>query len=270
MKSAETEGLDRLYHYQPFDLDRLRPIICDRQIYFSKPTDFNDPWDCKPYFNSACLSDRDTLERHVAWYVTITRRHRPDISEPEIQRRAAELRSNPGLLRSKIHGSSFSMAIGISERYRVYCLSTKPDCELMWAHYANKHQGICLEFALPNSVLNLALKVSYSKIYPFFDITDSRAEHNLMPLLSKSAAWAYEDEYRLVAQERDTATPHDTLITQGGILQLPEGSLKTVIAGCIAPDTTIAAIKRLVEDAGYPIQFKCATRAPDQYKLDIV
>lgn len=61
-----------------------------------------------------------------------------------------------------------------------------------------------------------------------------------MPLLSKLAAWAYEDEYRLISQERDRATQHDTLI------------------------------KSLVNNAPYPIQLKRVVRAPNRYKLDII
>ena len=44
--TAATMGLDRLYHYQPFDPDRLSKIILDKDLYFSNPEDFNDPWDC--------------------------------------------------------------------------------------------------------------------------------------------------------------------------------------------------------------------------------
>lgn len=58
--------------------------------------------DCRPYFSTASLEDPETLERHVSWYIEITQKHRPDISEEEISRRAAELRSNPDFLRSKI------------------------------------------------------------------------------------------------------------------------------------------------------------------------
>ena len=270
MGTAETDRLHRLFHYQPFDIDRLRPIVFDRQIYFSKPANFNDPWDCKPYFNRVCLSDPDTLERYVAWYINVTRNCRPDISEAEIQLTAARYRLDADSFSSKIHEFSSAMAAGISEHFRVYCLSTKHSCELMWAHYADKHQGVCLEFALPNPVFDRALRVSYSEAYPFFDLTDSDTERNLMILLNKSIAWAYEDEYRLVSQEEYGASQHDTLVTRDGILRLPEASLTAIIVGSLAPEATITAIKRLIVHASHPIQLRRAVRAFDRYKLDVV
>ena len=57
MRTAQTERVDRLYHYQPLDLSRLEAIVRDRLIYFSKPSDFNDPWDGKPWFNITGLQD---------------------------------------------------------------------------------------------------------------------------------------------------------------------------------------------------------------------
>jgi len=45
-------GRDRasLYHYQRFNADHLRAAVVDRSIRFSNSGDFNDRWDCKPFF----------------------------------------------------------------------------------------------------------------------------------------------------------------------------------------------------------------------------
>jgi hypothetical protein len=50
---------------------------------------------------------------------------------------------------------------------------------------------------------------------------------------------------------------------------LPEGSPKAVIVGCLAADSTITAIKRLIDEAASSIELKRAIRAADQYKLEI-
>jgi len=39
----------KLYKYQPFDKYALINLI-KRQLYFSKPENFNDPFDCNPPF----------------------------------------------------------------------------------------------------------------------------------------------------------------------------------------------------------------------------
>jgi hypothetical protein len=51
-------------------------------------------------------------------------------------------------------------------------------------------------------------------------------EEYLRVLLAKSELWRYEQEFRLIAQERANATPgEDTLMTDGSYLQLPDGAL---------------------------------------------
>lgn len=65
----------------------------------------------------------------------------------------------------------------------------------MWAHYANKHTGVCLAFEVNNKDL---IKVKYSKKLLSFN------EGNLLNLKSaekivsiKSHKWHYEKEYRM-------------------------------------------------------------------------
>jgi hypothetical protein len=68
-------GFPQLYHYQPFNADWLRQTIVDKRLYFSNPADFNDPWDCQPHFNSASAHDPAQREKHVQFYIRITRKH---------------------------------------------------------------------------------------------------------------------------------------------------------------------------------------------------
>jgi hypothetical protein len=51
IQTAHELKISRLYHYQRFNPDWIRQILFDRKIYFSNPANFNDPWDCRPYFN---------------------------------------------------------------------------------------------------------------------------------------------------------------------------------------------------------------------------
>ncbi len=57
IRFAGPAGLTSLYHYEDFQLDRLADILRNHRIYCSNPADFNDPWDCKPYFNPALHDD---------------------------------------------------------------------------------------------------------------------------------------------------------------------------------------------------------------------
>jgi hypothetical protein len=102
-----------------------------------------------------------------------------------------------------------------------------------------------------------------------FDVASSNAEDSLLPLLNKSASWAYEDEYRLISQEMATATNHDTIISASGVATVPADALTSIIVGCLASDKTIAAVKSIIPASGKPIRLQKAVRAPDQYALNI-
>jgi hypothetical protein len=52
-KAAAEQGIDSLYHYDSYgDPTRFERILVEETIYCSNPNDFNDPWDCKPYYNN--------------------------------------------------------------------------------------------------------------------------------------------------------------------------------------------------------------------------
>lgn len=263
-------GYPPLYRYQRFDHGRLRQVICGRLLYFSNPADFNDPWDCRPWFDVSSLTDPDVVERHIAWYQRVTRTHRPDIPEEEIIRRAEAFRADPALLVQKVPEVTAEMERAIQHRYRVFCLGSMADSELMWAHYGARHTGVCLEFTTRNTVFCGALQVQYRDAYPRFDLTADADEENLAPLLTKSAAWSYEGEYRLIAQEKSAAIGSGTLIAEDHLIPMPDAALAAVIVGCLAPDTTVKAVKELIDESGLPIAVRKAVRQRDRYHLTIV
>jgi len=66
-RTAATDRLTRLYHWQRFDEIRLRGMLADNGVYCSDPSTFNGPWDCKPHFNTEILDDPAERENHVRW-----------------------------------------------------------------------------------------------------------------------------------------------------------------------------------------------------------
>lgn len=264
--TAASARLSRLFHYQAFDAKRITSIVSENRIYFSNPQDFNDPWDCKPWFDAESLNNPDVFERHVQWYTETSRKH-TQIPESQIQNIVTEYKTNPELLQSKIRKFSELMGKIIGDKYRVYCLAENPTCELLWAHYSDKHTGICLEFSTGNTCFSTAVGVRYAEKYPSIDVTSSSEEHNLqLPLVSKSNAWAYEREFRLISQEETMAT-HNTLISKGGFVEIPADALKTVIVGCRAKDSTVAELKSIMVDSGKSVALKRIVRAPNRYEL---
>jgi Protein of unknown function (DUF2971) len=263
-----TTGFPDLHHYQPFNIDWLRTMIVGKKLRFSNPARFNDPWDCKPGFNSDAALDPVHREKQVQWYIKITRKH-GSFPEEEIQRRAQILRDNPLKLKERIDAISASYPDQMDKCWRVYCLSTHPDHELMWAHYAASHTGVCLQFKTRDHLFFQALRVNYLRYYPVIDVADESDEGNLRTImLTKSRAWKYEEEYRLIAQERAYASGAEApLITDDSFLRLPDGSLQAIIVGCLAEQATVDAVRGVIGEASYPIALKRVVKLPNRYQL---
>jgi Protein of unknown function (DUF2971) len=123
----------------------------------------------------------------------------------------------------------------IDRRYRINCLSARSDSQLMWGHYADHHRGVCLEFDVRTPDFSLAIQVDYNAAYPNFSLVD---DSDLSPFHTKSSDWAYEQEYRLIAQEESEALRPGTLMTRDGFFQFSECALVSVIIGASASDDT--------------------------------
>ncbi len=264
--TAWSDGHRVLYHWQRYDEARLAHTLSTRQIYCSSPGAFNDPWDCKPHFNSEVLADPAENKRHVQWAVELCSR-KTSMSAADLDRMRAILLTDHAKATELLNNLSAAMAPEINSRYRVYCLGLDAGNLLMWAHYADDHRGICLEFDLRNDVLCGALRCEYFPEFPLMRVYDNSEEANLLILLAKGDAWAYEQEYRLIAQERGAAVPGAyTLMTDQSFLQLPEGALRSVFVGCQAD---YAGIRRLVERLAPQVRVKRADRVPNRYRLAI-
>ncbi|MFA6808756.1 MAG: DUF2971 domain-containing protein [Eubacteriales bacterium] len=121
----------------------------------------------------------------------------------------------------------------LNDKYVVYSLTgSSYDCLPMWAHYANNHQGFCVEYELDTSFYDLPdvmcdiKKVDYSESrksitayieeqLQFYEdmkstyfaepsdlikvkITDALIEAQNKNFFTKHLSWSYENEYRLI------------------------------------------------------------------------
>lgn len=261
-RSALDNGIDRLFHYQRYDVDHLGKVIQERLIRFARPSEFNDPWDCKPLFHVP--EDEAGVRALVAYMYQASVNRTPHFDPAERTARAEYYIRHPADLRKDMSAGSAEMWAQMDKRYRLYCLSTKPDSPLMWAHYADNHRGVCLEFNVRTSDFCSATQVSYSANYPRYSLDD---DTDLSPFYSKSADWACEEEYRLVAQEESEALGSGTLMTRDGIYQYSIGALTSIIFGCCVTADDIQQISDVARAAG--INVRNAMRTPNRYALSI-
>ncbi|MBI4471214.1 MAG: DUF2971 domain-containing protein [Acidobacteria bacterium] len=80
----------------------------------------------------------------------------------------------------------------------VLCFSLKWASPLLWAHYADKHKGICLGFDVPNEV---ARTVEYRETRLPFPKDEGELDEDWAKswLYTKFSGWEYEEEVRVWA-----------------------------------------------------------------------
>jgi hypothetical protein len=196
-ETAFTRRVKRLYHYQRYVEAYLESAL-KGIVRFSKPGDFNDPWDCKPWFKVP--TDAEARECLLEWFDGVASAQNPDVDATVRAQRKEELNKNAELFKDVMTKASEGIFEEMKKRYRIYCLTTNPASALMWGHYADGHRGICLELDVWQADLSSAIKVQYRDTYPTLALD---ADDDLSIFYTKSSDWQYEDEYRLVAEELD-------------------------------------------------------------------
>lgn len=264
LATAASLKVPSVFHYQSFNEKWLRAAVCDRTIRFSNPKDFNDPWDCRPWYEVPSTSDE--RRKLIQQLRSAHQKHYPNRSRTDRRLAAKRVLGTPALMKQEIEKLSIELWEAMQLRYRVYCLSTKVDSPLMWGHYANKHQGICLEFGCDNSVFGSAMQVEYADAFPTHSFFGGR---EILPFVAKSDAWVYESEFRLVSEERIHATNSQTLKTDDGYLVVPKGSLRSVIVGALADDRTRKQVQDIVSLSATAVSVDVAALTPNRYEIHI-
>lgn len=170
--TAQQEGHSVLYHWQRFEVssdrtdeDRLVQFLRTGKLRCSSRANFNDPWDCGEWFDTAILQDANEREK----FANFLGRSLDQL--PPAHRAIFE----PLLEKFQNHDAdatrfilNLAPVIGVQKylRYRIYCLAPDPTSVLMWSHYANNHKGVCLEFNVDNTVFSGAHKCVYLSKYP--------------------------------------------------------------------------------------------------------
>lgn len=268
MQTAEQSGVKRLYHYQGDTLEWLRDALMNRRVHVSNLRNVNDPWDCRPYFQVSINdpeSRRKWGQRLQATYDDLPQHLRDDLAA----QMTGEWYHNKPLLLLTLDKMRGWVAQFNVERWRIYCLTSRPDSVLMWSHYTQKHTGICLEFDTGYHPFSLAFRVKYEERLPRIGPEEFSAESKRMAeaiLLTKSEAWSYEREYRILARPRNI-DPTFSVAVEEDYLAVPQGAITGVIAGCNAD---VARIRAVVQEYAPSMPVKRAVRIPNEYELQIV
>lgn len=215
---------ETVYKYESFET-AFDKIILGKTLMFSKPSTFNDPFDCNEYLLKPELTDEmvdkalDSLGENLT--TEYRNRLKKNLQNPE---NVAEI------LREE------------KEKFKMTCFSRISDETLMWSHYADKHNGICVGFKFPINYQEkfILCGVRYeNEIKPIDGETDF-LRTSLYWLTTKSERWVYENEVRAITKtipEKERQT-----------IEFDGKHIKEIIFGCNVSSSKIKqSIKKINE-----------------------
>ena len=194
------------------------------KMWFSAPCNFNDVFDC-----SITVDEKELFKDAL------------NMSPYKMKIRAGSSAWKD--LKDFVH-REVSKGQSIFENLRgqmgVACLSESYNSLLMWAHYANNHRGICVEYDLleiNNILMFTAIPVIYSGERICFDFFDPQSIEKdtlklfIQSLTSKSPEWNYEKEWRIIRDQSACGDKWDAN-KKGALLEMIRPS--SITLGCAA------------------------------------
>lgn len=216
----------KLYRYRPLGPDsHFAEEICEGTIYLAHPKELNDPFDSCSLLKSSRPAhyfkdqtkfresmrkhfDEDTLSQifdRADWYDELMRITARESAPSGQQDRMVQVLNEVCMTALADFNHAFNHML--SSTCRLACFTTKPDNLPMWNHYANGHQGICLEYE-PSQIasiymVNRLFPVFYSPVLPDMaemSLDRKKPAFGIMDffLLHKLSDWSYESEWRLI------------------------------------------------------------------------
>jgi len=154
-------------------------IICESELWFAKPSEFNDPFECQAKIN---------IDEFREKLPNLGEEHVPDLIE--------------------------NYRADIRESLRVLSLSELNDDLLMWGHYGDCHRGLCIGFDVTTEGqwFGSSKPVVYSSELPIISGDPESIFESVA--LSKAANWAYEKEWRVAEFDCEQARkfPNELLV----------------------------------------------------------
>lgn len=188
----------RLYKYRSLAgtaADFCEAIVVRSEVYFAKPDELNDPFDCRPH-NTL---ESSTAERRAFW-TWVTKGREPHLSRKARRARVVEISA---WMSTRIQREGFDGVAQAAYDHNlrdtgVLSLSAEPRSNLMWSHYGDAHRGICVEFDFEALKPLCPLPVTYSNDRPSYNMMKDVTALGELAFLRKSSEWEYEQEWRAV------------------------------------------------------------------------
>lgn len=271
---SEIEYCDKLFHkYRPIN-KYTASLLKNNELFFNHPENFNDPFDCK----LDCFH-KGTHEKWVDFFC----KHNMHPAQArnliaENLRKGKMKRQSDGILFDKRAKFQVERNIDEGDLLRACCFSDRKDSLLMWSHYAENHEGICLNFKSYSLGDYYLLPLASGDGLPFhkIDYEDVKPKAvNLMNLeneetkriiidfyLTKFTDWQYEHEYRLLATIYD--------MKEKSLVNFSKDALEGIIFGLKVKPDKAQCIKDIIDEyyEGMDVKLYRTEKVDGRYAID--
>ena len=255
------DPIESLYKYFKVSKDTLtfhRKLFVDGLLYHALPSQFNDPFECKPHFKCPPSAKQVREIRKHLIKLCMNKGDTRKVAEKKI---AVNI-SSPNFMEDVIR----SAVMKTHSEVRICCFTKHQKNLLLWAHYADSHKGFCLEFDAKVSPIDQAEKVNYEDSYPEVVYPRRKDKDGISFALTKSTDWKYEEEYRLLHFPLKT-NPHGE---NNESVQLSENAIKAIYFGANIDPTHKKKILGLINEGPFNLGIWQAQLSKSSYELDFV
>lgn len=245
--------------------DRNLKVISDFEIYFSKRSQLNDPFDTFPI---AEIPTPDQVRFKISRMLDNGPRRNPNLTQQSVDevKRKWEQDEDGQIRLQQQFWSNPETIKAFCDQYSVLCLARSPLNKLMWSHYGKNHSGFALEFDFISVLDNppdqnnseepdfMPQDVHYTNKRPGFQSSNTEKI-----LLSKDDIWKYENEHRIIFHGPN------------GLYRYQKNFLKSVYLGSEISDKTktkiVDVINGVNRDHKLNIAINQISMSSDSYEL---
>jgi hypothetical protein len=249
-----------LYKYRDWSIKNHRKLISKQEIYFSGPSDFNDPFDGNIPVRWDLMTYEECFEKNLE-IINIAHGDKDQRLVREYTKKVTDEKTlwHPDNLKKERSEQleKWNSIIGL------FSLSSIPDNILMWSHYSYNHTGFAVGFDSNSLMVDYDFdyleSIVYQNDYPMITGNDDITTQFYKKFFHKSELWKYEKEWRISKNHINNR-----------VEKLKPSTIKQVIIGCrTKPKDTDDIIKLIRKHLGYDVQIMKAMQNEDNFKLTI-
>lgn len=247
-----------LYKYRDWSNKNHRRLISKQEIYFPRPSEFNDPFDGNIPVRWDLMTYEECLEKNLDLINTVHK----DKDQRLVREYAKKVTDEKTLWHpDKLAKERPEQLKKWNSIIGLFSLSTVPDNILMWSHYSFNHTGFVVGLDTKSLInaydFDYMEPIIYQSEYPIISGLDDAQFHK--KFFYKSSLWSYEKEWRI----------SKTHIKQR-IIKLHRETINKIIIGCgIDLEQSKGMIKFVKKHLGNNIPIYKASKDENNFELVI-